>query len=58
MALCAKVGMNPYVFFEAVSGSGAATVSNLFLEIGPTMLNHDWEANVCNAFSISPEIIA
>jgi 3-hydroxyisobutyrate dehydrogenase-like beta-hydroxyacid dehydrogenase len=43
MGLCAKTGMEPGVFFEAVSGSGAATVSNLFLELGPKMLAHDWE---------------
>jgi 3-hydroxyisobutyrate dehydrogenase-like beta-hydroxyacid dehydrogenase len=43
MAVCASVGMNPQVFFETVSGSGAATVSNLFLELGPQMLDHNWE---------------
>lgn len=43
MAVCAKVGMSPRIFFEAVSESGAATVSNLLLEIGPKMLSHDWE---------------
>lgn len=43
MATCAKVGMEPRVFFETVSGSGAATVSNLFLELGPQMLAHNWE---------------
>lgn len=43
MAVCAKADMSPRVFFEAVSESGAATVSNLLLELGPKMLAHDWE---------------
>jgi len=43
MAVCAKVGMNPRVFFDTVAGSGAATVSNLFLELGPQILAHNWE---------------
>jgi len=43
MAVCAAVGMNPQVFFDTVAGSGAATVSNLFLELGPQMLAHNWE---------------
>ena len=43
MGVCAKVGMEPKVFFDTVSGSGAATVSNLFLELGPQMLAHNWE---------------
>jgi 3-hydroxyisobutyrate dehydrogenase-like beta-hydroxyacid dehydrogenase len=43
MAVCASAGMEPKVFFDLVSGSGAATVSNLFLELGPQMLAHDWE---------------
>jgi 3-hydroxyisobutyrate dehydrogenase-like beta-hydroxyacid dehydrogenase len=43
MVVCAKVGMSPRVFFDTVAESGAATVSNLFLEIGPKMLVHDWE---------------
>ena len=43
MGVCAKVGMDSRVFFDTVSGSGAATVSNVFLELGPQMLDHNWE---------------
>jgi 3-hydroxyisobutyrate dehydrogenase-like beta-hydroxyacid dehydrogenase len=42
MAICARAGTPPQVFFDMVSGSGAATVSNLFLELGPKMLNRDY----------------
>lgn len=42
MALAAKVDMSPKVLFELIAGSGAATVSNLFKELGPKMLNRDY----------------
>jgi 3-hydroxyisobutyrate dehydrogenase-like beta-hydroxyacid dehydrogenase len=42
MALCAKVGMSPRVMFDLIAGSGAATVSNLFKELGPKMLQRDY----------------
>lgn len=42
MALCAKVGMPPKVFVDLVTESGAATVSNLFKEVGPKVLNRDF----------------
>lgn len=43
MALASRTGLEPRVFFETISESGAATVSNLFRELGPQMLNHDWQ---------------
>ena len=42
MALCAKMGLPPKVLFDTIAGSGAATVSNLFLELGPKMLSRDF----------------
>jgi 3-hydroxyisobutyrate dehydrogenase-like beta-hydroxyacid dehydrogenase len=42
MALAAKVDMPPKVLFELIAGSGAATVSNLFKELGPKMLARDY----------------
>ncbi len=42
MALCAKMGMPPKVFVDLVSESGAATVSNLFKEVGPKVLSRDF----------------
>lgn len=42
VALCAKVGMDPEVFFNTVANSGAATVSNLFKEIVPKMITRDF----------------
>jgi len=42
MALCAKVGMEPAVMFNLIADSGAATVSNLFRELGPKMLRRDY----------------
>ena len=41
-ALSAKLGMEPKVFFDTVADSGAATVSNLFRELGPKMVTDDW----------------
>lgn len=42
MALCAKLGMNPKVLYDTIAESGAATVSKLFIELGPKMLNRDF----------------
>jgi 3-hydroxyisobutyrate dehydrogenase-like beta-hydroxyacid dehydrogenase len=42
MALCAKVEMDPAVLFNLIADSGAATVSNLFRELGPKMLKRDY----------------
>ncbi|MHB1132618.1 MAG: NAD(P)-dependent oxidoreductase [Chloroflexota bacterium] len=44
MALAVKVDLSPKVFYELVAGSGAATVSNLFKELGPKMLARDYSA--------------
>ncbi|MCG8515233.1 MAG: NAD(P)-dependent oxidoreductase [Halanaerobiales bacterium] len=43
MAISAKLGLNPKVLFETIAGSGAATVSNLFLELGPKILERNFE---------------
>lgn len=42
MALSAKAGMPPKVLFDLIADSGAATVSNLFRELGPKMLQRDY----------------
>ncbi|MHB0870825.1 MAG: NAD(P)-dependent oxidoreductase, partial [Chloroflexota bacterium] len=42
MALAARVGMPPKVFVDLVTESGAATVSNLFKEVGPKVLARDF----------------
>lgn len=43
LAICTKVGMNPKVLYETIANSGAASVSNLFKELGPKILNRDFE---------------
>jgi len=43
LATCAKLGMNPRVLYETIANSGAASVSNLFKELGPKILNRDFE---------------
>lgn len=48
LAVCAALGMDPKVFVDTVADSGAATVSNLFRELGPKILARDFSA----AFSI------
>lgn len=48
LAVCAAVGMDPEVFVSTVAESGAATVSNLFRELGPKILARDFSP----AFSI------
>ena len=42
-ALCAKLGMDPALFYETIAGSGAASVSKLFVEIGPMILDRNFE---------------
>jgi len=42
-AICAKFGMEPKTFYETIAKSGAATVSNLFKELGPKILNRDFQ---------------
>jgi 3-hydroxyisobutyrate dehydrogenase-like beta-hydroxyacid dehydrogenase len=41
-ALSAKLGMPPKVLFATIADSGAATVSNLFRELGPKILGDDF----------------
>jgi 3-hydroxyisobutyrate dehydrogenase-like beta-hydroxyacid dehydrogenase len=41
-AICAKSGLDPNVFYETVSNSGAATVSNLFKEVGSKILSKNF----------------
>ncbi len=41
-ALSAKLGMEPKLLFGTIADSGAATVSNLFRELGPKIVNDDW----------------
>lgn len=43
MGICPKVGVDRRTFFDLVSGSGAATVSNLFLELGPKIVEEKWD---------------
>jgi len=43
LAICAKLGMSPKVLYETIANSGAASVSNLFRELGPKILNRDFE---------------
>lgn len=43
LAICTKLGMSPKVLYEAIANSGAASVSNLFKELGPKILNRDFE---------------
>jgi len=42
-AICAKFGMDSEMFYETLAKSGAATVSNLFKELGPKILNRDFQ---------------
>lgn len=41
-ALCAQLGMEPKQFFETISNSGAGTVSKLFQELGPKIVEEDF----------------
>ncbi len=42
MAIADKVGVDKKVFFETVAGSGAATVSGLFKEVGKNIVAEDY----------------
>lgn len=44
MALTEELGMDPGLFYDTVANSGAATVSNLFVELGPKIVNRDFSA--------------
>jgi 3-hydroxyisobutyrate dehydrogenase len=44
LAAAARLGLDPRVLFQTIVESGAATVSNLFREIGPKILEEDWSA--------------
>lgn len=44
-ALGERLGMEPALFFDTISESGAATVSNLFKELGPKIVSRDFTAN-------------
>ena len=41
-ALSTKLGMEPKVLFSTIADSGAATVSNLFRELGPKMVDDEF----------------
>lgn len=41
-ALCFHSGMDPKLLFETISNSGAGTVSNLFKELGPKIIDSDF----------------
>ena len=43
LAICTKLGMSPKILYETIANSGAASVSNLFKELGPKILNRDFE---------------
>jgi len=43
LALCTKMGMDPKILYETIAESGAASVSNLFIELGPTILARDFD---------------
>jgi len=43
LAICTKLDMSPKVLYETIANSGAASVSNLFKELGPKILNRDFE---------------
>lgn len=41
-ALCHHLDMKPDLLFDTISNSGAGTVSNLFKELGPKIINRDF----------------
>ena len=41
-ALCRCSGMDPKLLFETISNSGAGTVSNLFKELGPKIIDNEY----------------
>ena len=44
-ALGARLGVDPTLLYETIVGSGAATVSNLFRELGPKIIEGDFSPN-------------
>lgn len=42
MAICSRAGMDPRVLYDTISSSGAASVSKLFIELGPKIINRDF----------------
>lgn len=44
-ALSLRLGLDPRLFFETVVNSGAGTVSNLFKELGPKIVDNDYDPN-------------
>ena len=42
-AICKKFGMDPKILYETIANSGAATVSNLFKEVGSKIVNGNFE---------------
>lgn len=45
MAGCRAAGLNPSVFFDVLSDSGAASISKLFLEVAPKMVRDEYSPN-------------
>ncbi len=43
LAICTKLGMSSKVLYDAIADSGAASVSGLFKELGPKILDRDFE---------------
>jgi len=44
-ALCNHLGLDTNLFFNTISESNAGTVSNLFKELGPKIVNQEFSAN-------------
>ncbi|MHB8917189.1 MAG: NAD(P)-dependent oxidoreductase [Desulfocucumaceae bacterium] len=42
MAISSRVGMDPGVLYDTIANSGAASVSKLFVELGPKMTGRDF----------------
>jgi len=44
-ALGSRLDVDPALLYETIAGSGAATVSNLFRELGPKIIEGDFSPN-------------
>lgn len=42
LAIAEKMGMDPSIVYDTIAGSGAASVSNMFIELGPKVLKRDF----------------
>lgn len=42
LALAERLGIDPALLYETIANSGAASVSNMFIELGPKVLNRDF----------------